>query len=376
MRTGIRCVLVVTVGARRLDTARTYDQRMSSQQKRSGHWDWWKGVAIVAVIAIHAVGTTATSDGPFAQEFAVAFRPFINFAVALFFCLAGYFAAKSWRGDAVSYWRSRGWRILPPYIAWTALAVLATKRSHLSSPSELVADFTLGLGIGIGYYVIVLLQYIALVPLLARLRGQRQNIAIMLLATAIGLAITYTIQTQFPDSRWARFPFSSITFIVWAPFFHLGFWASQNPDAIKARSDGLWLWLAGLAALAAVAEGFYWESQGLSIFAQSQIRVTSFMVSIFVALHVMASRGTVRTGKSAVALEWLGRISFMVYLSHMIFLPKITATIKSLAPDIFSIRPVAVVLATALTLAVCVAVAMFLRHLTRPVVHRDLLGAG
>ena len=68
---------------------------MNSTQQRSGHWDWWKGVAILAVISIHAVGTTATSDGPYSREFAVVFRQVVNFAVPLFLCLAGYFAAKS-----------------------------------------------------------------------------------------------------------------------------------------------------------------------------------------------------------------------------------------------------------------------------------------
>jgi fucose 4-O-acetylase-like acetyltransferase len=349
---------------------------MSNTQQRSGHWDWWKGIAIIAVISIHALGATATSNGPFSREFALVFRPVVNFSVALFLCMAGYFAAKSWRGDAIGYWRSRGLRILPPYLFWTTLAILLTKPRHFASPGDLAGDYFLGLGIEIGYYVIVLLQYVVLVPLLARLSGPVHNISAMVIAMAIGLAISYTLQISLGDSKLSRFPYNCLAFIVWAPFFQLGFWAGRNPDAIKARSDNLWLWLAGLAVLAAIAEAFYWESRGLARWAESQLRASSFGVSLCVALHVISTRRATATGPIAAGLEWLGRCSFMVYLAHMIFLPKVTAVIRLLLPDLYSVRPLAVLLATALTATVCIGIAIFVQKLTRPAIHRDLLGAG
>ena len=360
---------------RGLANAGVDDLHMSATQRRSGHWDWWKGVAILAVIAIHAVGTTTTSDGPFANEFAVVFRQIVNFAVALFLCIAGYFAAKSWRGDAIGYWRSRGWRILPAYLVWTTVAVAVMKPGHFASPRALIDDYGFGLGIGIGYYVIVLLQYVALVPLLARLRSTAQHISVMVVTMTIGLTISYVLQIAFAETRWSNFPFNAILFIVWAPFFQLGFWAGRNPGAIKSRSDGLWLWLAALTVLAAVAEGFYWDSRGIGL-AQSQIKASSFLVSIFVALHVIATRETQRSGPVAAGIECIGRSSYMIYLSHMLFLPTITAAVRISMPALYSFRPAALLVATTLAAALCIALAFFIRKLTRPVIYRDLLGIG
>ena len=240
----------------------------------------------------------------------------------------------------------------------------------------MVEDYVFGLGIGIGYYVIVLLQYVALVPLLARLRGTAQHVAVMAITTLVGLAATYSMQSAFSEAWWARFPYYCLPFIAWAPFFHLGFWSGRNPDAIKPRSDARWLCLATLAVLVAIAEGFYWDGLGLSGLATSQIKASSFLASVFVALHVIASRETHRVGLLAASLEWIGRSSYMIYLSHMLLLPQVTSAVRLLLPDLYSIRPAALLLATALTVAGCVMVALLLRKATRPTIHRDLLGAG
>ena len=350
---------------------------MSSTQQRSGHWDQWKGFAIIAVIAIHATSTTADQTHPaWAESFSIVFRQFVNPAVALFLAMAGYFAARSWRGDAIEYWRSRGLRILPPYLAWTLIALALLKPSHFLSPWELFKDFAFGTGIGIGYYVIVLLQYVLLVPVLARLHGKAVNVVVMLVISLVGLSVSYTLQNTYANASWARFPYYCIPFFLWAPFFHLGFWAARNADGVKPRSDGLWLWLAIAAMLAAVAEGFFWNSRNLYLLATSQIKATSFLAAVFVTLHVIATRTQLHHGSVASGLAWLGRSSYLIYLSHMIFLPKVTSLVRNAMPTLFEFRPMALLLATALTAAICIGLAALLRAATPAAIHRDLLGAG
>jgi surface polysaccharide O-acyltransferase-like enzyme len=350
---------------------------MSSTHQRSRHWDWWKGVAILAVISIHAAGRT--SDVPpnsWAHMFGLVYRQAANFAVPLFLCLAGYFAAMSWRGDAVGYWRSRGWRILPAYLVWTTIAISVLRPGDFTSPRALLEDYAFGSGIGIGYYVIVLLQYVALVPLLARLDSTRAHMAVMLVTTLVGLAASYAMRTVFAMESWARFPYYCLPFVVWAPFFHLGFWAGRRQDAVKLRSDPLWLWLAAAAVLAAVVEGVYWNERGTFGLAASQIKATSFLASVFVALHVIATRQRQRAGLMATCLEWIGRSAYLIYLAHMLFLPAITDAIRSAWPTLYALRPVTLLLASALTAMACILVALFVRTVTRPSIHRDLLGAG
>lgn len=348
-----------------------------TMQQRSGHWDRWKGLAILAVVMIHATGTTANgSTNGWGDQFVVVLRQFINFAVALFLALAGYFAAKLWKGSAVNYWRGRGWRILPAYVTWTLIAVAVIKPWHLTSPRALFEDFAFGTGIGIGYYVIVLLQYVALVPLLAKLRNDRQHIAVMVMTTSIGLGISYAMQSTYAEAPWARFPYYCLPFIVWGPLFQLGFWVGRRPDVVRPRSDSRWLWLAGLVVLAAIAEGLYWDGKGLNGLATSQIKASTILVSTLVALHIFAARETRKPAAGDGALEWLGRSSYMIYLSHMMLLPKITATIRIFSPDLYSVRPAAILIATVLTAAICGGVALVLQKATAPAIHRNLLGTG
>jgi surface polysaccharide O-acyltransferase-like enzyme len=55
---------------------------------RISFWDKWKGVAIIAVVLIHALGSTANFPvGSLNNDFGIILRQFINFPVGLFIFL-------------------------------------------------------------------------------------------------------------------------------------------------------------------------------------------------------------------------------------------------------------------------------------------------
>jgi len=350
--------------------------RMAAE--RDTWWDRWKGIAILAVVAIHALGATdGAPPGSWQHAFGLVARQFLNFAVPLFLALAGYFAGRGFHGAALPYWRARAARILPPYLLWTAVFVAIRAPEHVHAPRALVEDFLFGRGIGIGYFVIVLLQCVVLVPWLARLRGTRQHVAVMLLGTVAGLALGYTVRAGHPETMAARFPYYCLPFIAWYPFFHLGFWAGRSP-APATNHAARWKAGAAVAVLLAVGEAFAWSAFGLDELAASQIKASSFAASLLVALHVLrappqrARRATV----AARGLVWLGRNSYALYLMHMLPLRWGADAVRQHMAWLLDWRPLAVLLLVAGTVLACCACVALVRALAPAVAQRPLLGAG
>ena len=101
---------------------------------RSAYWDAWKGVAILAVVTIHAgaVALGFPADSPNAQ-FGLMLRQGVNFAVPLFLAMAGYFAVGDGAEAVAPSWRQRAARLLPPYLFWTLVTVALRRPWHFQS---------------------------------------------------------------------------------------------------------------------------------------------------------------------------------------------------------------------------------------------------
>ena len=141
---------------------------------RSQYWDGWKGVCILVVIALHAIPPPQTFPaGSLKWYVDVISSQLIVFPVAIFFAIAGFFSLGRSSGSrcehGMDYYKRRSARILPPYLIWTGAFILLEHRSHLLSMKELSKDLLLGTGIGIGYFVIVLAQFVLVTPVLAKL---------------------------------------------------------------------------------------------------------------------------------------------------------------------------------------------------------------
>lgn len=149
---------------------------------RSPAIDCVKGLAILAVIAIHAevlVGRPVQ-------------RHLINHAVPVFVVLFGLNAEHWWRRhgapSAIRWWAARARRLYPPLWAtlgcwWTM--TLAVSPWWLDARPALVALNVAGVlpNIGTGWFVTVLLQLVVLQPFLRRL-SERSSEAVLL---ALGL---------------------------------------------------------------------------------------------------------------------------------------------------------------------------------------------
>lgn len=280
-----------------------------------------RGVSIIAVVAIHALGPASeTPVESFGYEVALVARQLINFAVPMFLALAGYMAGGRPVGPAGQFWATRLGRLLPPYLFWTGVYIVLLKRGDLFSPAALFADVFMGAGIGIGYFVIVLAQMVLLTPLIARVRSRVGHIAMIIGGAAIGLAWTYVFRLAFPDLPFDDFPQSGLPFWVWYPFYHVGFLAARErlttSSALQKALPMIALaWLALVAI--SLAEGYFLAHAGAQNFAVSQTKLSSVLASLAAFAAVISAFPRLRRAPK-LGLDWLGRSSYFVYLTHLL----------------------------------------------------------
>lgn len=348
---------------------------------RSQYWDGWKGVCILVVIALHAIPSPQTFPaGSLKWYVDVISSQLIVFPVAIFFAIAGFFSLGRSSGSrfehVMDYYKRRSARILPPYLIWTGVIILLEHRSHLLSMKELSKDLLLGTGIGIGYFVIVLVQFVLVTPVLAKLNDRRLHIILMTALFGCGLLVTYVARVGYPHSELAQFPFYCLSFVVWYPFYHFGLFAAKFEIAEKngLRRSRTWVFLLYVFFLAAsVAEGIYLCRRSYYSLGVSQLKATSLLASsaLFVLLlaYHRVTPGAISTNRT---IQLLGKSSYMIYLMHLLVLHRVAILLKEF-PLIY-VHPFRYALSSfAFTSIVCVLAAVLVNNL-HPRVGR-LLGA-
>ncbi|WP_158769007.1 acyltransferase [Paraglaciecola sp. L1A13] len=291
---------------------------------RISFWDKWKGVAIIAVVLIHASGSTANFPvGTLNNNFGIILRQFINFPVGLFIFLAAFFVANS-KSLSESYWNSvktRVWRLGLPFLIWSFIYFgMRMARSNL-----IFADIPLmllnGTSVSVGYFVIVMIQISIISPFLERL-----NVAtltkLLPLSLLVSICATYTLNVILTESIWSEFPYSALPFFIWLPFYIGGI-------IFGKKGEDFWLsikvWQAFAAYLVFVclslAEAMLVFEDTRSL-ATSQLKVTSMLTTGTVCILIFSS-WVYGKDKEGNLLSWIGQRSFYFYLSHMLILWKV-----------------------------------------------------
>lgn len=304
---------------------------------RNLYLDQLKGLAIIAVVFIHALEPAITSSG-FSQLVAVLLRQPIDFAVAIFLALAGYFGRPKTGVNATRYILHRMLRVVPPYVFFTFIYLLLINPSFLVSVKAVIMSLATGTGMTIGYFVVVLCQYIVLTPLLVRL-SDRAQFGLIVLGTIFGLTWTYYARL-YGEGRWAEFPYYALPFFAWAPFYQLGLFMSVRSSPQTTTS--VVVLLGGLAL--SVVEALYWLHFGLESLAASQIRFSSYLFSVGIFLTGFAFSN--RHASASGALVWLGNRTYPIFLGHLLVLWPVQAILGATLS--------AVLIAGVTTLGVCV----------------------
>lgn len=342
---------------------------------RSAYWDNWKGLAILAVVAIHATNLTATfPTGSPNWYFGLLFRQVVNFAVPTFFALSGYFAAGSREQGVLEYWRTKVLRLALPYLLWTGI-YLVLRGDFPSDPLQLLSGVFLGTGIGIGYYVVVLVQYILLTPVLWQFSEPKHHLIIMIVLSTVGLSVSYASKILAPEAFISSFPGSAVFFFSWYPFYHFGYFVARFGQGWEF--DGLTRLLlfsaAVLALVFACFEANFWAIRGYYSLGVGQVKVTCFIFSLSIFLLARAWRETTGVLGRRSGLTWFGENSYAIYLMHLLFLGVAFRTGRSLE-GLYSRQPLFVLVSAAATLLGCVCAVIAIKRVLTPNRVRFVLG--
>lgn len=293
----------------------------------------------------------------------------------MFLAFSGYFAAKSVNKGAIDYYRGRVWRIVLPYAIWTVLYIAIRGRLTMPSLREIFEAFVFGVGIGIGYYIIVLLQYMLITPLLMRIRTVWMHVFLLISLTVLGLVFSYFCRIWVPESFFSTFPGSALIFLVWYPFYHFGFFVSRHWQYLSFSWFGLCVGIAWLvlAIGLALVEAYHWAAEGFYAVGVSQIKLTSYVASLVVIVFAFYYAGRDSWLNLQTPFAWLGRRSYAIFLIHLLFLG---LAIKVCQPfeSLYSFQPAFVLITAVLALGGCIGIIFLIEAALPRKISRLLLG--
>ncbi|MGM0912767.1 MAG: acyltransferase family protein [Pseudomonadota bacterium] len=326
---------------------------------RFAFWDNWKGVAIIAVVLIHASSQAASFPvGSWNNDFGVVVRQVLNFAVALFFFISGYFACSPQLGEPRRFISRRLLKILYPYVFWSLVFIAISQVLNGFDFYDAVIRLIVGTGVPVGYFVVVLVQLVLLAPLLSLVNSKGVHLFIIFASFLLSISFTYYFRVLDSESFLSNFPYNGLPFFVWMPFFCLGYFLARFfKQGISVSSYAL-LGLYLLGVVFSLIEGFYWVDEHHSL-AISQLKASTYLTSIVFCLLVYSLKGSSFFSKDCRFLSWLGVNSYVIYLTHMLFI----IAIKKASPLMGFVNEnsfVYLVFAGGLTIVFCSILAFFI----------------
>src|SRR5690606_22062789 len=140
-----------------------------------------------------------------------------------------------------NYIKNRSLRILPPYIIWSIIFYIISIIISNGNFSifRLIYGILFGTSLGIGYFVIVLMQLVFITLLIKNIEKKKTHILIMFFISILGLLYTYSTKIFIPDHFVSRFPYSALPFFIWYPFYHFGFYLSKFQPQINYSINSL-----------------------------------------------------------------------------------------------------------------------------------------
>lgn len=264
-----------------------------------------RGICILAVIMIHCPSGQNYTDLDYAVW--VVLRQFINFPVAMFIFLAGYFMMpEKTQGDYKYFLVKRGVRLFLPYLVWSCIYLVKTAIFDGLTLRHIVYALICGKAATPLYYIVVMIQLTIITPWLIRHRKKW-----MYLITPIYLVIIYTYNIAtgtVPLLYETLFP-------AWFFFYLLG---------MDCRSGNIGKWIKKIniywvviALLISIAEAFILKIVGCADgFVISQIKFGSLIYAAALALWLLNKKNESQRN----ILSITGDYSYGIFYCHMLIL--------------------------------------------------------
>lgn len=238
----------------------------------------------------------------------IVLRQFINFPVAIFIFLAGYFMTpEKTQGNYKTFLFKRGGiRLLLPYLVWSCIYLLKTAIFDGITIPHIVYALICGKAATPFYYIVVMIQLTIITPWLVRHRKKW-----MYLITPAYLVIIYAynlVTGTVPLLYETLFP-------AWFFFYLLGMdCRSGNIEKWREKINIYWVFI---AVFVSIAEAFILKMVGCADgFVTSQIKFGSFMYAAALALWLLKKETEPRRN----ILSITGDYSYGIFYCHMLIL--------------------------------------------------------
>lgn len=297
--------------------------------------DCLKGLAIIAVIGLHIIPFFVNSRNVFSErsQGLLEIMNYFRFAVPFFVALSGYSLAKKYLTTSLvvkNFLTVRILKLLPQYFFWVAVIYLIVHM--VPGWSGFVDSFPLWQVIVLGrgeyhlYFVPMIISLYLLFPILLWLVKKLGVIAVFLALLIqiwfywyLANVVIHDPAIKFLQSDQQQYVF----FVSWIFYFVFGIYLGM-----REWSQSLWL---GAVALPLLATSVRWtvsETRELLnfgyniIFASGFTRLSVILLSVsgLISGLVFIPRLIAVLGIIFRPLAFLGRYSFIIYLSHTIIL--------------------------------------------------------
>jgi peptidoglycan/LPS O-acetylase OafA/YrhL len=293
------------------------------QKDRDLSFDVFRGVAIIAVVALHVVYL----GGYWSPRFLFCCQLF-NFGVPAFIFISGYWMAKKpirSLQDYKTYLIKRLSRILIPYFFWSflllAYAAISTGDVNMQ---KIIFKLLTGRASFPYFFIILIAQFYVITPLLQYINRKRYGLMLVLIVNVISLLLRYLSKLHF--NYW--FPSVSL-FYSWIIFYEIGLLVGGFDSKIFAAKKGLLFILPALLGCLLIS-----ELEGIIIlskydnfhFAAHALKYSAFMYSVCVIFGFLSVREYFHHWPKL--LVTIGYYSFGIYLIHVPVLTRVVGVLK------------------------------------------------
>ena len=317
--------------------------------KRIAYFDMLRGLAIICVVVIHSsnMGFQFPSNS-FNFNFTILLRQIINIAVPLFLAISGYFLAKkniSNLGEYFVFIKKQIPKIYMPFLVWSSvwliLGVLIFNKSIFHELFK-VATFQSS---GPYYFIALIIQYYILLPILkhfANFKGLIISLFISLASVGIIFYIRNYMDINLPLILYAG------NFPIFLVFFVLGLYLGLL-ERISISNKLLISLVITFYFLSCIESYFLYSLFENGWLAATAMKPSSFMFSLFLIIYLFKNIDFFKS----IILEFLGKISFGIYLIHGFLLTIIPLFIMNFFPSLVEVQAFYQLILSLITLLSC-----------------------
>lgn len=280
---------------------------------KSKYFQSIRGVCILAVILIHSL---QFSDNIMANYLFIGIRSCINFCVAVFIFMAGYFTnINKFDNDKKGFYKTKFKRLVIPLLLWNLIYVsiklICGKYENIYSLIKSLFSFSSSAQL---YYILVLIQLFILLPLIIKMLNNKRTKWILYTITPLYNIILMVINFKLK----IMIPFYQYFIFGWLLYFVLGIEYRKNENIINQTNRCL---LVVLCMVVSVILNIILYKNNIFTYNMliSQINILSCLLSINIIKYVMYLNSKTKSNKQTI-LSNIGDESYGMYYNHMLIL--------------------------------------------------------